>query len=109
SQLFYFASYFPKLCLLSFPTRRSSELPITVEKLHSKLILCAHGLVKVIPETLLIIVPAPLSVPLPQKTMNKPPKYKWRLLIREKDRKSTRLNSSHVKKSYTVFCLKKKK
>src|SRR5690606_41735064 len=28
----------------------------------------------------------------------------WRL-----DRKSTRLNSSHVKSSYAVFCLKKKK
>src|SRR5690606_41536342 len=26
---------------------------------------------------------------------------------REKDRKSTRLNSSHVKISYAVFCLKK--
>src|SRR5690606_41675871 len=25
------------------------------------------------------------------------------------DRKSTRLNSSHVKRSYAVFCLKKKK
>src|SRR5207302_9453135 len=28
---------------------------------------------------------------------------------RDKDRKSTRLNSSHVKISYAVFCLKKKK
>src|SRR5690606_5809526 len=28
---------------------------------------------------------------------------------KEKDRKSTRLNSSHVKISYAVFCLKKKK
>src|SRR5690606_40925757 len=28
---------------------------------------------------------------------------------RKKDRKSTRLNSSHVKISYAVFCLKKKK
>src|SRR6266511_3062442 len=27
----------------------------------------------------------------------------------ERDRKSTRLNSSHVKSSYAVFCLKKKK
>src|SRR5690606_41832360 len=27
----------------------------------------------------------------------------------DKDRKSTRLNSSHVKISYAVFCLKKKK
>src|SRR5690606_17802359 len=31
------------------------------------------------------------------------------LLDRAKDRKSTRLNSSHVKISYAVFCLKKKK
>src|SRR6266511_5566832 len=30
-------------------------------------------------------------------------------LRRERDRKSTRLNSSHVKISYAVFCLKKKK
>src|SRR5699024_12012879 len=29
--------------------------------------------------------------------------------IRGKDRKSTRLNSSHVSISYAVFCLKKKK
>src|SRR5690606_40518083 len=31
---------------------------------------------------------------------------RWRRL---RDRKSTRLNSSHVKISYAVFCLKKKK
>src|SRR5690606_14927487 len=30
-------------------------------------------------------------------------------IIKDKDRKSTRLNSSHVKISYAVFCLKKKK
>src|SRR5690606_39943969 len=29
--------------------------------------------------------------------------------VTEKDRKSTRLNSSHVKISYAVFCLRKKK
>src|SRR5690606_40714538 len=29
-------------------------------------------------------------------------------LLKRKDRKSTRLNSSHVKISYAVFCLKKK-
>src|SRR5690606_40052922 len=29
--------------------------------------------------------------------------------VDEEDRKSTRLNSSHVKSSYAVFCLKKKK
>src|SRR5690606_39698386 len=31
------------------------------------------------------------------------------LHIEERDRKSTRLNSSHVKISYAVFCLKEKK
>src|SRR5690606_41659192 len=31
------------------------------------------------------------------------------LTNRDQDRKSTRLNSSHVKISYAVFCLKKKK
>src|SRR5690606_42107088 len=33
----------------------------------------------------------------------------WTQLNYEGDRKSTRLNSSHVKISYAVFCLKKKK
>src|SRR5690606_40012877 len=32
-----------------------------------------------------------------------------RIIVRIEDRKSTRLNSSHVKISYAVFCLKKKK
>src|SRR5690606_41990849 len=31
------------------------------------------------------------------------------LHLEQQDRKSTRLNSSHVKSSYAVFCLKKKK
>src|SRR5690606_42009795 len=31
-----------------------------------------------------------------------------RQALRDEDRKSTRLNSSHVKISYAVFCLKKK-
>src|SRR5690554_7750667 len=32
----------------------------------------------------------------------------WKTLHFKKDRKSTRLNSSHVRISYAVFCLKKK-
>src|SRR5207249_10488277 len=32
----------------------------------------------------------------------------WFVLFRFEDRKSTRLNSSHVSISYAVFCLKKK-
>src|SRR5258707_2006511 len=31
------------------------------------------------------------------------------LILRDEDRKSTRLNSSHANISYAVFCLKKKK
>src|SRR5699024_11699540 len=33
---------------------------------------------------------------------------RWRLARPARDRKSTRLNSSHVSNSYAVFCLKKK-
>src|SRR3712207_8636541 len=35
--------------------------------------------------------------------------YQGRVVGREQDRKSTRLNSSHANISYAVFCLKKKK
>src|SRR5438270_6754737 len=35
-------------------------------------------------------------------------KEKFDLLLAERDRKSTRLNSSHSQISYAVFCLKKK-
>src|SRR3712207_7164722 len=31
------------------------------------------------------------------------------IVLRQQDRKSTRLNSSHANTSYAVFCLKKKK
>src|SRR5690606_26589625 len=37
------------------------------------------------------------------------PEQLERALVLQADRKSTRLNSSHVKISYAVFCLKKKK
>src|SRR5690606_41542847 len=37
------------------------------------------------------------------------PQIEQALLDASEDRKSTRLNSSHVKISYAVFCLKKKK
>src|SRR5690554_7244836 len=36
-------------------------------------------------------------------------RYHQDLRITDRDRKSTRLNSSHVRISYAVFCLKKKK
>src|SRR3989442_7433489 len=40
--------------------------------------------------------------------LDEAPVHVHRFAEREKDRKSTRLNSSHVRISYAVFCLKKK-
>src|SRR5438045_6344961 len=37
------------------------------------------------------------------------PGGRWNLYLSKRDRKSTRLNSSHLGISYAVFCLKKKK
>src|SRR5436309_8278903 len=68
-------------------------------------------------------VPAPRSarssdgaLPLPRRIAGdhaRPARCGLRLVFRRRlttgDRKSTRLNSSHVKISYAVFCLKKKK
>src|SRR5256885_9466692 len=52
----------------------------------------------------------PLAALLAERTRLHHPRY-WRLhhSSRDGDRKSTRLNSSHLVISYAVFCLKKKK
>src|SRR5690606_41951821 len=44
----------------------------------------------------------------PRSTSIETPSTARKLLPSDVDRKSTRLNSSHVKISYAVFCLKKK-
>src|SRR3970282_2708066 len=49
----------------------------------------------------------PISSPAPTRLPSR-----WERIIqvsRRRDRKSTRLNSSHITISYAVFCLKKKK
>src|SRR5207249_12055678 len=54
----------------------------------------------------------PESFPLPARDQDGPLRGRMlreRLPAPWKDRKSTRLNSSHVSISYAVFCLKKKK
>src|SRR5256885_12782757 len=53
-------------------------------------------------------VEAPLLEPRPGRV---PQRIRYRLVVdgfKEPDRKSTRLNSSHLVISYAVFCLKKK-
>src|SRR5690606_40511251 len=56
---------------------------------------------------LIVVATALLIVPQWFSTYTKR-QHSERLAALRKDRKSTRLNSSHVKISYAVFCLKKK-
>src|SRR5690606_41311705 len=88
----------PHRALHSFPTRRSSDLP------HSVL-----TSLQLLPILVLVFQPqfqtGQSSLLLP--TLN--PVTSLPSCLAPLDRKSTRLNSSHVKISYAVFCLKKKK
>src|SRR5207302_9402952 len=78
--------------LHSFPTRRSSDLRLAADPGRGEAG-AAGG--------------AQRHEPAPQ-ALDDPPARELAEPVRE-DRKSTRLNSSHVKISYAVFCLKKKK
>src|SRR5690606_41714444 len=95
--------------LHSFPTRRSSDLGWLGLRHHEMLQLTTAALLHDVGKMLV-----------PEDILNKPDVlteeefeemknhtiYGYNLL--KEDRKSTRLNSSHVKISYAVFCLKKK-
>src|SRR5207248_10481259 len=86
--LFFFSNFGTHRDLHSFPTRRSSDLTSRMPRATLKLRIARRvaglfaGLLK------------PLSIA---------------TVAIDKDRKSTRLNSSHRTISYAVFCLKKKK
>src|SRR5690625_5792932 len=96
--LFFFYTNITHLYIPSFPTRRSSDLVnILTEAEHSR-------------------NPSPVS---PKPALNMAIAFvlggmigvglAFLLEYLDKDRKSTRLNSSHVAISYAVFCLKKKR
>src|SRR5690606_40939242 len=90
--------------LLSFPTRRSSDLPPQGSPLDE---LAPGGVRESLPGRAGDRVP--LARPPHRGTSagagaERPPLPTFL----DADRKSTRLNSSHVKNSYAVFCLKKK-
>src|SRR5690606_41581599 len=92
--------------LHSFPTRRSSDLIMTVFLTGNRALVKASSkdsvLTHFIVEELHAIEPrAPIEFAEQLKNFD--------AVIATGDRKSTRLNSSHVKISYAVFCLKKKK
>src|SRR5690606_41847250 len=85
-----------------FPTRRSSDLatPVAVGATGRRggLPLGLH-LLEQLPARRLLDEPAADGHKRPEQQPGRPA---------DLDRKSTRLNSSHVKISYAVFCLKKK-
>src|SRR5690606_41351582 len=90
---------FAHRALLSFPTRRSSDLEIVPFNKIPDIEPSVKGI---------ILSGSPFSV-----EDKNAPDIDVEALIAQRpvlgvDRKSTRLNSSHVKISYAVFCLKKK-
>src|SRR5699024_12431927 len=87
--------------LPSFPTRRSSDLAI-----------CCNALFAVLMESLMPASALARSVWIPCEVALSCCAIDCAALttpMRAEDRKSTRLNSSHVSISYAGFCLKKKK
>src|SRR5207302_11054243 len=95
---FFFSFFFfypsrPLRHLHSFPTRRSSDLSASfLEKL------------KAIDPRIRALPPLGRAEDFDSLSARLKP-----YAVDARDRKSTRLNSSHVKISYAVFCLKKKK
>src|SRR5437868_13182624 len=87
SNLFFFQESGAHRDLHSFPTRRSSDLGRFEEDVVAK------------KPAVVVIVAGVNDV---YQGRSQPPRA-------SSDRKSTRLNSSHVSISYAVFCLKKKK
>src|SRR5690606_41363222 len=98
---FFFHSYAAPRALHSFPTRRSSDLTVAPPRrvpwpdyARAFVLSASNSAWLMAPESSSDLASATWEA-LPPAT--------------DRDRKSTRLNSSHVKISYAVFCLKKKK
>src|SRR5690606_41657071 len=93
------------LALRSFPTRRSSDLFRKATGLSASRAQDWYPYVRAACIEFEITAPTRLAAFLAQVGHESG----GFVYTREIDRKSTRLNSSHVKISYAVFCLKKKK
>src|SRR5690606_41777151 len=85
----------------SFPTRRSSDLVIHHIDQNLHMALWLHSTTHYAKANQRFII-------FSNKSRDNGIKRPFARLISIGDRKSTRLNSSHVKISYAVFCLKKK-
>src|SRR5699024_12625478 len=96
------------LDLPSFPTRRSSDLSHYAHTHYAEHLDQTREIIK---------MKYPDYLPYFDAVLKQTSGYMFNMMIMEKelindyciDRKSTRLNSSHVSISYAVFCLKKKK
>src|SRR5690606_41567974 len=80
----------------SFPTRRSSDLH-PEETVYEVAVGAQRS------DTF------PLLIVTDRRVLHVMDRLRGWTVLEEVDRKSTRLNSSHVKSSYAVFCLKKKR
>src|SRR5699024_12785627 len=95
-----FPSYLHHRDLHSFPTRRSSDLRCFNYQ-------CTPLMIQMV-----IMVDVMWKGSLDRAMMREMDILRWQKSVSQSDltdRKSTRLNSSHVSISYAVFCLKKKK
>src|SRR5204862_6217419 len=97
------------LYLHSFPTRRSSDLGWKLCLPGTPTVILRYGnygrrspIKKHTRRAPLLRLRRPAS----RRRPLRPPSARW--AAEAEDRKSTRLNSSHVEISYAVFCLKKK-
>src|SRR5690606_41372745 len=87
--------------LHSFPTRRSSDLTHEASEVDEQTFFYSR-------ETGGTVVSSALFE-MQKIVRERYPVDQWNIYAAQaRDRKSTRLNSSHVKISYAVFCLKKK-
>src|SRR5204862_2487658 len=98
---FFFESALHHLDLHSFPTRRSYDL-LRMTRMYD---MDTHSLI-FIPNKMLTSVKI---INITKPTIDLKVKMDDLDARQHLDRKSTRLNSSHVEISYAVFCLKKKK
>src|SRR5205814_7380168 len=95
--------------LPSFPTRRSSDLRLRSDREYADL----RAPDPAVREEPLVLVSRDSErravdghLVLLRRRQDRCPIRKHELQIRRRDRKSTRLNSSHLGISYAVFCLK---
>src|SRR5207249_9597710 len=104
-----FQCYPTHLDLHSFPTRRSSDLNLTVAETH-RMFAGYYEQPRNVDEVI-TLVGLDEKRDARVKTLSGGQKRRLdlvaRLFVVAGDRKSTRLNSSHVSISYAVFCLKK--